>query len=57
MKRAFKWIVALEDGYDYRTRMCVLPASRGSHERLVVTHPNKKPVIVDMKSRRIETLG
>jgi hypothetical protein len=37
--------------------MCVLMGAIGKHDKLVITHPDKVPVIVDMERKTVTEIN
>ena len=49
----FEFVMELPRTYDERTRLCVLPPEYGKHERILMTHPDHPPMILDMEQKSL----
>lgn len=47
----YEVVMELPTGYDDRTRLCVFRMVDGEHDRILMTHPDHPPVILDMEQK------
>ena len=47
----YELVVILPPEYDERTRLCVLKMEPGKHDRILMTHPDHRPMVLDMEQK------
>jgi len=55
-RRSAEFVCEMPKGWDERTRMCVFRPVLGRHESILLTHPNHRPMILDMEGKKLVPL-